>query len=222
MKEPATTPDGFVVEGATAGGHNAPPRGKRQLDGRGAPIYGARDEVDLAKMAAAGLPFWLAGGYADPVKVRGALSVGAAGVQVGTAFALCDESGLRDDLREDAIRRAPAGQLEIRTDPRASPSGFPFKVATLPGTVSDDDVYEQRRRVCDLGYLRTSYRKPDGSVGYRCPSEPVESYVAQGGAIEATRSEEHTSELQSLMRISYTAFCLKKKHSHNEDTSTPD
>src|SRR3546814_10785867 len=31
------------------------------------------------------------------------------------------------------------------------------------------------------------------------------------GAILATRSEEHTSELQSLMRISYAVFCLKKK-----------
>src|SRR3546814_3870008 len=30
----------------------------------------------------------------------------------------------------------------------------------------------------------------------------------------ATRSEEHTSELQSLMRISYAVFCLKKKHDH--------
>src|SRR3546814_4686427 len=41
-------------------------------------------------------------------------------------------------------------------------------------------------------------------------------------AIKLTRSEEHTSELQSLMRISYAVFCLKKKkknsykiHSHN-------
>src|SRR3546814_9618442 len=30
----------------------------------------------------------------------------------------------------------------------------------------------------------------------------------------ASRSEEHTSELQSLMRISYAVFCLKKKHSY--------
>src|SRR3546814_8700162 len=30
----------------------------------------------------------------------------------------------------------------------------------------------------------------------------------------AERSEEHTSELQSLMRISYAVFCLKKKHKH--------
>src|SRR3546814_1271255 len=34
-------------------------------------------------------------------------------------------------------------------------------------------------------------------------------------ALNAVRSEEHTSELQSLMRISYAVFCLKKKHEHN-------
>src|SRR3546814_2167368 len=34
------------------------------------------------------------------------------------------------------------------------------------------------------------------------------------------RSEEHTSELQSLMRISYAVFCLKKKKKHNENTNT--
>src|SRR3546814_3299548 len=35
---------------------------------------------------------------------------------------------------------------------------------------------------------------------------------ALGGVIGAVRSEEHTSELQSLMRISYAVFCLKKTH----------
>src|SRR3546814_5263804 len=34
------------------------------------------------------------------------------------------------------------------------------------------------------------------------------------------RSEEHTSELQSLMRISYAVFCLKKKKYHNTKTET--
>src|SRR3546814_8418171 len=34
-----------------------------------------------------------------------------------------------------------------------------------------------------------------------------------------TRSEEHTSELQSLMRISYAVFCLKKKKTTNQDTN---
>src|SRR3546814_1313660 len=38
----------------------------------------------------------------------------------------------------------------------------------------------------------------------------------RNGAIDADRSEEHTSELQSLMRISYAVFCLKKKNKHNQ------
>src|SRR3546814_8281451 len=38
---------------------------------------------------------------------------------------------------------------------------------------------------------------------------------AQGRAPRGTRSEEHTSELQSLMRISYAVFCLKKKKKTN-------
>src|SRR3546814_6597435 len=36
----------------------------------------------------------------------------------------------------------------------------------------------------------------------------------RGDGLEAGRSEEHTSELQSLMRISYAVFCLKKKKTH--------
>src|SRR3546814_10380951 len=38
------------------------------------------------------------------------------------------------------------------------------------------------------------------------------AFVTQGLKIMARRSEEHTSELQSLMRISYAVFCLKKKN----------
>src|SRR3546814_5981668 len=36
---------------------------------------------------------------------------------------------------------------------------------------------------------------------------------------ESVRSEEHTSELQSLMRISYAVFCLKKKKTHTDNSS---
>src|SRR3546814_1052964 len=36
----------------------------------------------------------------------------------------------------------------------------------------------------------------------------------------ATRSEEHTSELQSLMRISYAVFCLKKKNKTNDKSTS--
>src|SRR3546814_2227345 len=38
------------------------------------------------------------------------------------------------------------------------------------------------------------------------------TYVIQGSSYDNVRSEEHTSELQSLMRISYAVFCLKKKN----------
>jgi nitronate monooxygenase len=54
------------------------------------------------------------------------------------------------------------------------------------GTLSDDDAYEARTRICDLGYLREAYMKDDGTVGYRCPSEPVEMYVAKGGNVADT------------------------------------
>lgn len=186
MKESATTPDGFVVEGPSAGGHNAPPRGRFQLDATGQPLYGPRDAVDTAGFAATGLPFWLAGGYADPDRVRAARRAGAAGVQVGTAFALCEESGLRDDLKRSIIDRARAGDLTVRTDPLASPSGFPFKVAGLAGTLSEEAVFDGRERRCDVGMLRVSYQRPDGRIGYRCPSEPIGAYLAKGGKLEDT------------------------------------
>src|SRR3546814_3470275 len=41
--------------------------------------------------------------------------------------------------------------------------------------------------------------------------------VAKGPDRNAGRSEEHTSELQSLMRISYAVFCLKKKNKDRQD-----
>jgi nitronate monooxygenase len=174
--------DGFIVEGPTAGGHNAPPRGKLQLTAGGEPVYGERDRVDLDKLKAIGLPFWLAGGYGSPEKLAEALSLGAEGVQVGTAFALCEESGLRDDYRAEIIRHLATDGVRVFTDPLASPTGFPFKVASLAGTLSEPEVVAARPRICDLGYLREPYRLDDGSVGWRCPAEPVNVYVSKGGA----------------------------------------
>jgi nitronate monooxygenase len=178
--------DGFVVEGDTAGGHNAPPRGPMQLSDQGEPVYGPRDVPDLEKIRALGLPFWLAGSYGRPGRLAEALATGAAGIQVGTAFAFCEESGISPELKERAIALSQAGAAKVFTDPVASPTGFPFKVVQLEGTISQAADYEGRNRICDLGYLRHLYRRPDGTVGYRCPSEPVEDYVSKGGAIEDT------------------------------------
>jgi nitronate monooxygenase len=178
--------DGFVVEGPTAGGHNAPPRGQLRLNDAGEPQYGEKDEVDLDKLSELGLPFWLAGGQATREKLDDALARGAAGVQVGTAFAFCEESGLRTDLRHAILDDAASGHAGVLTDRLASPTGFPFKVAQRGGTLSDPAIYESRDRVCDVGFLREVYRRADGRIGYRCPAEPVEAYVAKGGTIETT------------------------------------
>lgn len=176
--------EGFVVEGPLAGGHNAPPRGPTVMTPDGQPVYGPRDVVDMAAMRRLGHPFWLAGSYGSAAGLRTALAEGAAGIQVGTAFGLCEESGLTPGIKEALIRQALAGRTDVFTDPRASPTGFPFKVAKLEGTLSQTDVYERRRRVCDLGFLRELYRREDGTIGYRCPAEPLASFTAKGGKAE--------------------------------------
>ncbi len=178
--------DGFVVEGDSAGGHNAPPRGPMQLSAKGEPIYCDRDIPDLEKFRALGLPFWLAGSFGRPGKLAEARQLGAAGIQVGTAFAFCAESGVDSELKQRAIQLSLKGQAHVFTDPLASPTGFPFKVAQVGNTLSDTDCFAGRARVCDLGYLRHLYRKADGEIGYRCPAEPVADYVAKGGLEEET------------------------------------
>jgi len=178
--------DGLVIEMRTAGGHNAPPRGKLQLNTIGEPIYGERDSIDIPKLCELGVPFWLAGGYGHPDKLRQALALGAAGIQVGTAFAFCDESGLRADYKQELLEKVVAGTASVFTDPLASPTGFPFKVARLEGTVSEDEVYDERPRICNLGFLREAYRTAAGEIGYRCASEPVTVYVSKGGHAEDT------------------------------------
>ncbi|MCP4896140.1 MAG: nitronate monooxygenase [bacterium] len=173
--------DGLIVEGPTAGGHNAPPRGAMQLDANDEPIYGDRDEVDLGKISALGLPFYLAGGWGGVNKLKEALALEAAGIQVGTAFAFCTESGLAQTVKEAALRMASEGIGKVVTDVFASPTGFPFKVLSLEGTMSEVADYLTRPRVCNLGFLRHLYKKDDGEIGYRCPSEPENSYLAKGG-----------------------------------------
>lgn len=183
--------NGFIVEGPLAGGHNAPPRGPVKLNDLGEPIYGERDVVDLAEMKSLGLPFWMAGDYATPERLREVQDLGAHGIQVGTLFAFCEESGLDPRLRLSTLQRiteekAPEGGW-VFTDPRSSPTGFPFKAVKMPDSISNASVYEARTRICDLGYLRHAYLKTDGSVGQRCPAEPVKDYIAKSGLEEDTQ-----------------------------------
>ena len=180
-KDPETKPDGFVIEGPSAGGHNAPPRAKNHVDENDEAIYGEADVPNFEKILASGSPFWLAGGYGTPEKLKEALALGAKGVQVGSLFALSNESGFLPELRSQVLQNLASGKVVVKTDAAASPTGFPFKVIQMENTVSNPEHYEKRMRICDLGYLRTPYQRENGTVGYRCPAEPKDNYEFKKG-----------------------------------------
>lgn len=178
--------DGFVIEAPSAGGHNALPRGPLSLNERGEPIYGEKDIVDLNRIKELDLPFWLAGGYDSPEKLQDALDAGAVGIQVGTAFGYCAESGMDKNLKSRIIQKVLNQEITVRADPQVSPTGYPFKVVQLEGTLSDPNVHRERPLLCDIGMLRHLYKRKDGKVGFRCPAEPVEKYLAKEGKREDT------------------------------------
>jgi len=178
--------NGFVVEHHSAGGHNAPPRRVKGADPDAPPQYGERDIPDLGVIADIGRPFWLAGSNASPEKLAAARAAGAHGIQVGTAFAFSRESGILPAIKHRVLHEQKAGTLSVRTDFNSSPTGFPFKMVELDGTVSDEETYATRERICDLGYLRQLYAKDESKVGYRCPGEPERNHLAKGGTMEGT------------------------------------
>jgi nitronate monooxygenase len=173
--------DGLIVEDHIAGGHNAPPRGRMTLSEQGEPIYGPKDGVNCEQLKKLGVPFWLAGNYADEEHFRLAQEKGATGVQVGTAFQFCKESGLAAEFKAKIMETIKNGVSRVFTDPLASPTGFPFKVLSFGESLSEKLNFLNRPRICDLGYLRQIYKEADGTLGFRCPAEPVKSYVAKGG-----------------------------------------
>jgi NAD(P)H-dependent flavin oxidoreductase YrpB (nitropropane dioxygenase family) len=179
--------DGFVIEGPTAGGHNAPPRDRGVSSETGEPLYGPRDVVDLELIRKLGLPYWVAGSEGRPDRLQVALAAGAAGIQVGTLFAYCDESGITEPLRRSVLESALRGAVRVRTDSRASPTGFPFKRVSWEG---DPAVGVVRKRICDLGYLRDAYARGEKGIGYRCASEPEDQFISKGGAPDETPGRE--------------------------------
>src|SRR3546814_6599469 len=102
----------------------------------------------------------------------------------------------------------------IRGPPRSTRTDTLFPYTTLfrsdEGTQSRSGTARQRcvfRRVRTEGYrARSPYGTADRSSA-ACDDAPH-----QARRQDLDRSEEHTSELQSLMRISYAVFCLKKKN----------
>ena len=183
-RDEETRPDGFIIEHNSAGGHNAPPRGKWEFDANGEPIYGPKDIADIEKMKKLELPFWLAGTYGSPERVKDALAQGAAGVQVGTLFAISNHSGFSDKTRKQLLDKLKSDTLEVKTDVLASPTSFPIKIAKLDGHTSTNEGFAARPKLCDLGYLREPAISETGRTIYRCPSEPDDQYLKKGGAVE--------------------------------------
>ena len=183
-RDEETRPDGFIIEHNSAGGHNAPPRGKWEFDANGEPIYGPKDIADIEKMKKLELPFWLAGTYGAPERVQDALAQGAAGVQVGTLFAISNHSGFSDKTRKQLLDKLKTNSLEVKTDVLASPTSFPIKIAKLEGHTSTSEGFAARPKLCDLGYLREAAISETGRTIYRCPSEPDDQFIKKGGAVE--------------------------------------
>jgi nitronate monooxygenase len=188
-------PDGFIIEHHTAGGHNAGPQGPVRLDNLGQPIYSELDEPDLTAIRQIGLPFWLAGGYASHEKIQKALTDGATGVQVGSVFALAEESGMKPAYKTAIMNEFKRGtdDADLVKTTLFSPTGFPFKVVHLEGTLADDSVYAARTRVCDIGLLQQrGFSKPDADgrrrLFQRCSAAPIEGFVKKRGLPHNTDS----------------------------------
>src|SRR3546814_1800805 len=98
--------------------------------------------------------------------------------------------------------------LMIRRPPRSTRTDTLFPYTTL---------FRSRHHHLHLGHQR----QPEGRSPQEQHAGRAELAVGQGaGAHPRRRSEEHTSELQSLMRISYAVFCLKKKNIKNKLLTT--
>src|SRR3546814_8442719 len=71
-----------------------------------------------------------------------------------------------------------------------------------------------------VGASAVNSRLCGGGCQAASPIEPACEIAEERPGADFRRSEEHTSELQSLMRISYAVFCLKKKKTHKKIVNT--
>src|SRR3546814_11410397 len=95
--------------------------------------------------------------------------------------------------------------LMIRRPPRSTRTDTLFPYTTLFRSAINGFITCFRQEL--TGLLIEGFLALDG--------EYLGAHFGKNGClVSGTRSEEHTSELQSLMRISYAVFCLKKKRKH--------
>src|SRR3546814_6889227 len=102
----------------------------------------------------------------------------------------------------------------IRRPPRSTRTDTLFPYTTLFRSLNLFDSGRRRAQVdirkADYDELAANYRQTVLGA-FRDVEDALANAAALSGQENELRSEEHTSELQSLMRISYAVFCLKKK-----------
>src|SRR3546814_4937172 len=115
-----------------------------------------------------------------------------------------------DEDENESVESSAARELEEETGYRAGSVEVLGEFASSPGMTSDT-----------FHLVRATGLQKTGDGGgidgenitvHRVPLGEIAAFIASRRADGCARSEEHTSELQSLMRISYAVFCLQKKN----------
>src|SRR3546814_1792157 len=117
-------------------------------------------------------------------------------------------------FRSDRGRRAAQlGENDAAIEDAAGVVGEPPPVAPQADHTDGQDK-DVGRRVEDIGWKVGDEQPHDAGIGQHGHQRHLPSRLGRLEAIvvQPLRSEEHTSELQSLMRSSYAVFCLKKKY----------
>src|SRR3546814_2881380 len=115
------------------------------------------------------------------------------------------------------IRRPPGS---TRTD-----TLFPYTTLFRSLATAQSSFVCQRRHCHEFG-THTIFIGELIAAKHRADAAPLTYYdrryidISEAPGRPADRSEEHTSELQSLMRISYAVFCLKKKKNRNHNNKS--
>src|SRR3546814_10732659 len=95
-------------------------------------------------------------------------------------------------------------------------SAYEMRIIDGSSDVCSSDLPILTRSRCSRSSAVLTATKPASASSARTASPWVQPCSSSNQPPGTRRSEEHTSELQSLMRISYAVFCLKKKKQYNK------
>ena len=150
---------------------------------------GPRRNQDLERWRSLGVPFWFHGSPATREHFAEARRAGAEGLSLATPFTFCEESPLDEAIKARVLTLATQSPEQLKLGHIPDPSGQTVSVLQWEETAPAPDCLAGRSRLCDIGYFREVYRRPDGTVGYRCPGEPIAHFTAKGGSSAAARGQ---------------------------------